>query len=213
LIIERNKCIITAMPVILLRLPKIQTTPLERARQCPYCNSEILQRWGRETRSVYDQKERLTEVHRYRCSRCGRTFRSYHPDIGRTSRTQRIRTLAALGWALGLSYRDVSLFLKKYGINISHTTVWRDRQKLWERAKKKVVTGPLERYALDDDFKLNFSPRLGIVVAVEWADGSREILGTVDEFNPRRIKKWLESMVDDINIVIQHVETGYLYQP
>jgi hypothetical protein len=111
-----------------------------------------------------------------------------------------------------LSYRDVANFLKKYGINISHTTVWRDRQKLWERAKKKVVTGPLERYSLDEDFRLNFSPRLGIVVAVEWGDGSREILGTVDEFNPRRIKRWLESMVDDINIIIQHVETGYLHQ-
>lgn len=198
------------MPVILLRLPKIQTAPLERPRQCPYCQGEILQRWGRETRTVYDQKERQTEIHRYRCSNCGRTFRSYQNDIGQASRTQRIRTLAALAWSLGLSYRDVARFLRKYGINISHTTIWRDRQKLWERAKQKVVTGPLERYSLDDDFKLDFSPRLGIVVAVEWGNGEREILGTVDEFNPRRIKKWLESIVDDINIVIHHVETGYL---
>ncbi|MBE0410334.1 MAG: hypothetical protein IBX69_11440 [Anaerolineales bacterium] len=50
------------------------------------------------------------------------------------------------------------------------------------------------------------------MVAVEWANGSREILGTVDEFNPHRIKRWLESMVVDINIVVQHVETGYLHQ-
>lgn len=200
------------MPVILLRLPKIQTAPLDRPRCCPYCAGDVLQRWGRAIRNIYDLKERQTEVHRYRCSHCGRTFRSYHRDVGQASRTQRIRTLAALAWSLGLSYRDVAKFLNKYGVNISHTTVWRDRQKLWERTKKKIVTGPLERYSLDDDFQLNFSPKLGIVVAVEWELGEREILGTVDEFNPRRIKLWLESMVDDINIEIIHMETGYLRQ-
>lgn len=200
------------MPVILLRLPKIKTAPLTRPDQCPHCGGEILQRWGRTTRSVYDQRNRMTEVHRYRCIECGRTFRRYPNGVDQSTQTERIRHLAALAWALGLSYRDVATFLQKNGIKLSHTTVWRDRKKLIERAQEQDDSNSDQRYSLDTEFYLDYSPKLGIVVAIDLGDGKREILGTVDEFNPRRIKTWLETMVDEVNIEILQLGTGYLYQ-
>lgn len=200
------------MPVILLRLPKIKTAPLTRPNRCPHCGSDLLQGWGRATRSVYDQYNRTAEVHRYRCIECERTFRKYPHGVDQSTQTQRIRHLAALAWALGLSYRDVATFLQKNGIKLSHTTVWRDRKKLMEQVETQDDPDSGQRYALDTEFYLDYSPKLGIVVAIDLGDGRREILGTVDEFNPRRIKTWLETMVDEVNIEILQLGTGYLYQ-
>ncbi len=200
------------MPVILLRLPKIKTAPLTRPNQCPYCEGLILQRWGSSIRKVFDQRNRTTKVYRYRCSECGRTFRRYPAGVDQSTLTQRIRTLAALAWALGLSYRDVADFLQKMGINLSHTTVWRDRKKLLARLEDREKPDSSKRYSLDTEFFLNFSPKLGIVVAIDLGDGKREILGTIDEYNPRLLKTWLEAMVDDVDIEVLQFGTGYLYQ-
>ena len=200
------------MPVILLRLPSIKTAPLTRPNQCPYCGGEVLQRWGRTTRRVYDQRNRTAEVHRYRCDECGRTFRRYPSGVDQSTLTRRIRTLAALAWDMGLSYRDVADFLERMGIQLSHTTIWRDRKKLLGCMENQQESDSSRRYSLDTDFYLNFSPRLGIVVAVDLGDGKREILGTIDEYNPRSLKTWLETMVDDVNIEILQLGTGYLYQ-
>jgi hypothetical protein len=126
--------------------------------------------------------------------------------------TRRIRTLAALAWAMGLSYRDVADFLERMGIHLSHTTIWRDRKKLLAGMENQQESDSSRRYSLDTDFYLNFSPRLGIVVAIDLGDGKREILGTIDEYNPRSLKAWLETMVDDVNIEILQLGTGYLYQ-
>ncbi|MEJ2263219.1 MAG: hypothetical protein P8X95_07220 [Anaerolineales bacterium] len=200
------------MPVILLRLPSIKTTPLTRPLGCPHCGSQVLQRWGRSHRSVYDQHNRKAEVHRYRCSECGRTFRKYPAGVDQSTQTQRIRYLAALAWVLGLSYRDIANFLQKNGIKLSHTTVWRDRQRLLDNVDTRSEEDSSKRYALDTNFVLNISPKLGIVVVIDLGDGKREILGTIDEFNPRNIKSWLESVVDDVNIEVIQLNTNYLYQ-
>ena len=203
------------MPVILLRLPKINTAPLTRPVHCPHCGSQILQRWGKGKRTVYDQRNKTTEVHRYRCSQCERTFRRYPAGVDQSTTTQRLRTLAALAWDLGLSYRDVANFLQRYGIHLSHTTIWRDRKKLLKKLEDQKENDPdsVIRYSLDTEFFMGISPKLGIVVVIDFGDGKREILGTIDEFNPRRIKTWLETMVDDVNIEVLQLGTGYLRQP
>jgi transposase len=198
------------MPVFVLRLPKLKTGRLNRPRQCPSCGSPILQRWGREKRSVCDIRQRVTEVHRYRCSACNHTFREYPRGVDQSNQTRRIRNLAALTWMLGLSSREVAGFFTRKGIPLSHMTVWRDGQKLLSRMKNNSNSDFLKKYALDTDFLTGVSSKLGIVVVVDFGDGKHEILGTVNEFNPRRFKAWLELLVKDVEIEVLHLDTGAL---
>jgi transposase-like protein len=198
------------MPVFVLRLPKIKTGRLTRPRQCPSCGSPILQRWGREKRSVSDIRQRVTEVQRYRCSSCNHTFREYPRGVDQSAQTRRIRNLAALTWMLGLSSRDVAGFFTRKGIPLSHMTVWRDGQKLLSRMKSNGDSDFLKKYALDTDFLKGVSSKLGIVVVVDFGDGENEILGTVNEFNPRRFKAWLELLIKDVEIEVLHLGTGEL---
>jgi DNA-directed RNA polymerase subunit RPC12/RpoP len=196
------------MPVILLRLSDLDHLEKKRPRKCPYCGSVILQRWGRVVRDVRDTQNRLVEAYRYRCGKCERTFRDYPSEIDQTGQTSRIRHLAALACALGLSCREVSAFLNKKGIDLSHVTVWRDSQEVLARIKEQQET--LRKYSIDTVFLRDISSKLGIVVAVDLGDGNSEILGTIDEHNPRILKSWLEPLVENVEIEVLELGTGEL---
>lgn len=200
------------MPVVLLRLPDLNPVHNGRPRQCPFCASQVLQRWGRVVRNVQDTDHRETEFYRYRCCECGRTFREYPSGVGRASQTQRIRYLAALTWAMGLSFRDVAEFFTRRGIDLSHSTVWRDGQELMARMNEQKDLSALRKYSIDPIFLKDVSPKFGIVIAIDLGDGKPEIVGTIDEFNPRSVNSWLEPFVKDIGIEVLNLGTGYLYQ-
>ena len=96
------------MPVVWLRLPQIRDEEIfveVRPRSCPYCGGQILQRWGRITKPIKDVQEDQLVLYRYRCGNCGRTFRDYPDGTDRADHTQRIRQIAGLAWAMGMSCR------------------------------------------------------------------------------------------------------------
>ena len=200
------------MPVVLLRLTSYAPSEPGRPNHCPHCGGQILQRWGRVTRSISDMQSREAEIYRYRCYDCGRTFREYPRGVDRTGQSPRIRYLAALTWALGLSYRDASEFFGKKGIHLSHTTVWREGQELATRINGHKDYSSLRKYSLDPVYHKGISSKLGVVIAVDLGDGRPEIIGTVDEYNPRLVKSWLEPLVKDAGIEVIQLGTGYLHQ-
>ena len=79
------------MPVILIRLPEVSIHPSARPERCPYCGSQILQRWGRVTKPVKDWRDIVVVIYRYRCQDCERTFRDYPEDIDRSNHARGIR--------------------------------------------------------------------------------------------------------------------------
>ena len=121
-----------SVQVLWFRLAQISTSPRNRPARCPYCTSPILQRWGRITKPVTDTHELEIEIHRYRCTECKRTFREYPEGIDRASRTQRLRQLAALTWAMGLSLDEVASILEELDLEFSRTTIWRDGVELMQ---------------------------------------------------------------------------------
>ncbi|MGC9083924.1 MAG: hypothetical protein ACP5ME_12200 [Anaerolineae bacterium] len=52
------------------------------------------------------------QAYRYRCLRCGRTFRVYPAGVSREHFSQRVKGLAVVLSLLGLSYGAVSLLLE-----------------------------------------------------------------------------------------------------
>jgi len=200
------------MPIVLLRLPQAEMSTNGRPRHCPYCGSQILQGWGWVSRTVRDKSERNTDIPRYRCSECERTFRFYPSGVDRSEQTQRIKQLAALVWAMGLSVRDVVEVMDELGVNLSRMTVWREGRALAERFDKEGKTGSLKRYSIDPIYIHRISTRLGVVVAIDLGDGRSVVLGTLSEHNPKIVKEWLEGLVADLDIDVSVMETSRLNQ-
>lgn len=200
------------MPVVLLRLPVIGVTNDTRPSECPYCRSAVLQGWGQVFRKIKDAQPRQAGLSRYRCSVCGRTFRYYPKGVDRSAQSYRLRSLAALAWAMGMSTREVVNVFSSMDVSLSRMSVWRDGQELLNRISATKDLAYVHRYTLDRYFIKNVSKKLGVVLAVELEVGKSAILGTLDEFNPKAVKKWLEPMVKDIDIDISLAKTDLLDQ-
>ena len=116
------------MPRVRFTLPQVKTFPDTRPSACPYCGSVYLNRHGLATKRINDLYVSEVTAHRYRCCDCGRTFRHYPQGVDGHDQSHRLRGLAALSWALGLSLRSVSHLLSALGCDLSRMSVWRDVQ-------------------------------------------------------------------------------------
>ncbi len=109
-------------------LLQVKDYPETRPSSCPHCEGVILHRYGQVEKTIKDlYVSRVTAI-RYRCVECGRTFRRYPDGVDSHDRSKRLRGLAALSWALGLSHRSVSHILRALGYELSPMGSWRDVQ-------------------------------------------------------------------------------------
>lgn len=116
------------MPRVRFVLPQVKAQPEGRPTSCPYCGGSILQRHGGVVKPLRDLYLHQVTVYRYRCAECGHTFRHYPQGVDRHDQSQRLRALAALLWALGLSHQSISYLLTALGPAIAKMTSWRDVQ-------------------------------------------------------------------------------------
>lgn len=194
----------------MIRLPEVNTQSNGRPQQCPYCGSQILQRWGRVTKSVKDRRDITAVIYRYRCYECKRTFRDYPEDIDRSSHARGIRRLAALLWALGLSYQEIKEILGKNEISLSRSTVWREGQEITARLSGKRVNKLKQDYRIVEDHIPQESNNFGLVLAVDFCNGDCVIVGTLNEHNPISVTSWLNPLVQGTNIEIAQFATDTL---
>lgn len=195
------------MPTLMLKLPDLETDLENRPEECPYCGGKFIQKWGRTSRNVFDIQNQVTEIQRYRCGGCGGTFREYPPGIPRSGQSNRIKQLAAIAWAIGMSLREVVAIFEEFGIELSHTTVWREGQKFVKLIESQASQKPLQRYAIDRNFVPKISNRFGVVLAADFGRSKPLVLGTINEHDPRLVKKWLEPLLKDSNIEINILGT------
>jgi transposase-like protein len=188
------------MPVIVLRLSMIPSVLNERPTHCPFCGSEVFQRWGAIPKKVQDTNIQVLEVFRYHCIACGHTFRTYPQGIDRTNLAGRIRKLAALGWALGLSSREVVNTFKKLGIELSNMMVWRDGHKLVSKYFNGNDPDHPSRYKIDKLFSDYRGDGIGTIFILDLGKDKTIKLGKVDETNPRVILSLLEPIIQDLEI-------------
>jgi len=118
--------------------------------------------------------------------------------------------MAALAWVMGLSSRDVVEVFDELGIDLSRMTVWREGRELARQLEERDEQGVIRKYALDRVYLPGVSARFGVVVVFDAGTGKRAILGTLDEFNPRPVKTWLERLVQDTNFQVTVANTDYL---
>jgi DNA-directed RNA polymerase subunit RPC12/RpoP len=199
------------MAVIVLRLEDFKAIQQNRPKHCPYCGCEFLQRWGSGSKAVQDTQAEIGDYHRYRCNACQRTFRHYASGVDRTHLTQRIRKIAGLAWALGLSAREVVDLLKEPGIEMSYMTVWREGNDLLKRLQAHFGPHHPGRYSIDQQFLKIKSRGIGTSIIVELRQGQTIALGRMDEVDYRKILSWLEWVAQDIDVQISVIGTDVLF--
>jgi len=199
------------MPIVWMRLPEISemTSTNHRPVRCPDCGNQILQRWGKTSKSIRDIQDHDISLYRYRCCQCKRIFRDYPEGTDSSYHSSRIRQLAGIAWSMGMSSRDVVDLLAGLGICISRSTVWREGKKIinqietWESSKRRTFT-------IDPDYFHKISTRIGVAIALDLGQDRCAVLGTLDEHNPRVVKSWLESLISNMNVEISVLKTGSL---
>lgn len=198
------------MPVIILRLSNNIPLSKERPQECPLCHSTSIHRWGVSSRQISDVGNKVADVYRYRCTTCGYAFRHYPDWADRSGVSRRIRRLAALSWALGLSARQVVSLFNRLGIPLNHSTVWRDGKALVECLGSQTIPERNSRYLIDKLFLNNKEHGIGTAIVLDLGTGKTEILGKVAEANPRTVMKWLEPLIEDVAILVSSGGTDQL---
>jgi transposase-like protein len=190
------------MSIVTLQLPDVKDCQFERPKQCPYCSAETFQRWGGTAKRVSDPKLSAVWVYRYRCCRCHRTFRYYPPGIDRARQTARMRTLAAIGWIFGMSYRCSSRYLSGFGISLSRMSIWRDVQRRAEGFERKHFWQPVRILGLDGAYVRGWGKTQAVLVAVDLGTGEPVTVGYVDEKDPQAVKRFLEPLVQRLGVSV-----------
>jgi hypothetical protein len=199
------------MAVIVLRLENFGP-PLEaRPKYCPYCHSEFLQGWGVGEKDIQDIRPEIGEYHRYRCNSCHRTFRHYPLGVDRTHLTQRIRKIAGMAWALGLSAREVVEVFSQCGVQLNYMTVWREGNELVTRQKDHFGPNNPGRYSIDKEFLKIKTRGIGTSFMVELGQGKSVLLGRMAEVDYRKILVWLEPIIKDLGIQVSLMGTDKLF--
>jgi len=94
-----------------LLLPQVEPKAIPMPSKCAYadCPSKQVRLHQPVQKALRDTAHQQVEVHRYRCLKCGRTFRVYPPGVSHAQSSDRVKGLAVLLYLLGLSYGAVSL--------------------------------------------------------------------------------------------------------
>ncbi len=190
------------LSIIWLRLPEFKTRPKGRPRQCPKCGSYILQRWGKITKPVRDTHDLEVEVHRYRCCDCGRTFRAYPDGVDRSERTTRLRRLAALAWALGLSLEEVVTVFDTFGMSLSRTTIWRDGQEVIDHLPGGRRSRHVQLLSAGGKNTWVEHHQGGVVIVLELKRKKKVLLEMLDEEDPKVVQTWLEPIAKDMGLEV-----------
>jgi hypothetical protein len=106
--------------------PSVEPEVFPEPRGCPDpgCGSCVVRLRQAVRKPLRDTQ--LTEVvaHRYRCVRCGRTFRVYPVGVGPDQTSARLKGLAVLFYVLGMSYGAVAIALEALGCPLSKVAVY-----------------------------------------------------------------------------------------
>ncbi len=109
-----------------LLLSKVDPKAIAVPTKCAYadCTSKQVRLHQPVSKALRDTVHQRVEVHRYRCLKCGRTFRVYPAGVTHAHSSDRVKGLAVMLYLLGLSYGAVSLALDSLGVPLSKTRVY-----------------------------------------------------------------------------------------
>lgn len=203
------------MKRVRLVIPEVKEKVIDRPRRCRYCKGEVLQGHGRVRKAIKDPKIAEVEVRRYKCWKCGRTFRAYPQGVDRGKQSRRVVALAALLWGLGLSHGDVSRYLTASGCSIAKMTSWRDVQQMGVVLRQRMgrIRGRVEVIGADETVVKVRGKKvvLGFVVDVKRGETlGIDILAAQDA---PAFLKWLKNYAETVGVKVIVSDDLATYKP
>ena len=190
-------------------LPRVEPNAFKVPTACPYpgCGGNHLELHQTVIKPVKDTEYQAVSAHRYRCLRCGRTFRVYPQGVTRDQTSQRVKGLGVFLYLLGLSYGAVSLALDALGVYMARTSVYAAVQAAAEKVpgmKRHEVFAGIRTPALGGDVtsvkcRGQWLP-LGLTV-----DDTTGLVLTVDLLTAEdaaTLKGWLEPIAAAVEAVL-----------
>jgi transposase-like protein len=118
-----------------LVLPRVKVEEYMVLTMCPRgsCGATRFKLMRNVTKRPRDTALRGVVAKRYRCVRCGQTFRVYPSGVSRDQCSARLKRVAVLLYVLGLSYGAVALALQALGHLFGKTAVYNAVQAAGER--------------------------------------------------------------------------------
>lgn len=169
---------------IQVRLPRVECDQYDQLKQCPYegCGGRQFKAHGvkGEAKPLRDPHCRMVTAYRWRCLRCGQTFRVYPRGVSHDQQSDRLKGLSVLLYVLGLSYGAVEDVLGAVNTPLGKTAVYLNVQEAGMAARqqqRQVVLGQGQRAVIGSDgtyLKVK-GQEVGVQVVVDDAGG--ELLG------------------------------------
>lgn len=109
-----------------LLLPPVHPEVYPDVTNCPYagCGGRHVQPWQAVPKPLRDTQLHHVIARRYRCVRCGRTFRVYPAGVSHDQTSARLKGVAVMFYVLGMSYGAVATALSALGWPLSKVTVY-----------------------------------------------------------------------------------------
>jgi transposase-like protein len=215
------------MAIVRIALPSVNpfdlvcASPFVRPERCPYCGSQLLQRWGVVQKPLRDTEYAAVLVYRFRCAEpeCGRTFRHYPQGVEGADMSMRLRTLAALAWAMGLSLRGVGTVFSAFGahLGLSRMSVWRAVQQVGVQLRARLRTEQVHHkvrvLGVDGAWVRLGGERVGVMVAVDMGSGHLVHIEVLDEHDPDEVCRWLRPLVTQLGVEVVVTDDLNSYEP
>lgn len=188
-----------------LILPVVDPEQFREPVHCldPKCKGDRFLPWQAVRKNVRDSEYENVTARRYKCLRCGRTFRVYPQGVQRSQFSQRVKGMGVMLYLLGLSYGAVVLMLEALGIAMSKSSVYRTVQATAEAVPGMKRTELIQAYrtrALGADLtsvkcKGQWLP---IGVIVDPINGWVLSIDQLDGEDAQTLKEWLEPIADQV---------------
>jgi hypothetical protein len=107
--------------------------------------------------------------------------------------------LAAICWALGMSYRSVAAVFAVFGIRLAQMSIWRDVQEQ-EQVQRWQHWGKVRVLGVDGAYVPGWGDKQPVLVCVDLGSGEPVALGYLDEKDPRAVQKFLEPLVQRLGV-------------
>jgi transposase-like protein len=193
---------------IRVRLPKVEPDQYRRPQKCPYegCDGRFFKPHGLqgEEKALRDPKYEQVKSYRYRCLRCGRTFRVYPQGVSQAQQSDALKAITVLLYVLGLSYGAVEDFLFALGVAVSKTTVYNNVQEagIASRGRQQATVARGGKRAVigsDGTYVKVKGEQVGIQVVVD--DQSGELLGLeiVVSENADEVREVVEQAAEQVD--------------
>ena len=188
-----------------LILPVVDPDRYEMPEHCvdPKCRGIRFLPWQQVPKQVRDSEYEAVTARRYKCLRCGRTFRVYPQGVQKGQISQRLKGMGVMLYLLGLSYGATVLMLEALGVYVSKSSVYRTVQATAEAVPGMKRTELLQGYrtrALGADLtgvkcKGKWLP-IGVVVDPihGWVLSIDQLAGE----DAQTLQAWIEPIADQV---------------